>query len=176
MSSAGEWVFSDEQLRNTPSQRLGLSQENEDSMRRSGVALIADLVRLLEVPSSSNVATSPTYVTASVYFHRFFMVNDFQGIDFKMLACAAVFLALKVVEAPRQGKVVMDAYFKVTRGSDVVIDPTSREFTRQREVMVTAELGLLHALAFDFTVELPLPLAWRFLNTLDGENEWPCNV
>jgi hypothetical protein len=26
MSSAGEWVFSDEQLRNTPSQRLGLSQ------------------------------------------------------------------------------------------------------------------------------------------------------
>ena len=75
MSSAGEWVFSDEQLRNTPSQRLGLSQvrpfhrsfricfhlmapappfpyplqENEDSMRRSGVALIADLVRLLEV-------------------------------------------------------------------------------------------------------------------------------
>ena len=75
MSSAGEWVFSDEQLRNTPSQRLGLSQvrafdlsfricfhlmapappfpyplqENEDSLRRSGVALIADLVRLLEV-------------------------------------------------------------------------------------------------------------------------------
>ena len=72
-------------------------------------------------------------MTASVYFHRFFMVNDFQGIDFKvrqrapldrlaclfpvskfitysfvlaqMLACAAVFLALKVVEAPRQGKV-----------------------------------------------------------------------
>jgi hypothetical protein len=54
------------------------------------------------------------------------MVNDFQGTDFKvraalpaarslahnnsfvpaqMLACAAVFLALKVVEAPRQGKV-----------------------------------------------------------------------
>jgi|688.fasta_scaffold2135644_1 hypothetical protein len=51
-----------------------------------------------------------------------------------------------------------------------------QEFTRQREVMVTAERGLLHALAFDFTVELPLPLAWRFLNTLDGENEWPCNV
>ena len=42
--------------------------------------------------------------------------------------------------------------------------------------MVTAERGLLHALAFDFNVELPLPLAWRFLNTLDGENEWPCNV
>ena len=49
-----------------------------------------------------------------------------------------------------------------------------QEFTRQREVMVTVERGLLHALAFDFNVELPLPLAWRFLDALLGEIERPC--
>jgi len=32
--------------------------------------------------------------------------------------------------------------------------------------MVTVERALLHALAFDFNVELPLPLAWRFLDAI----------
>jgi hypothetical protein len=46
-----------------------------------------------------------------------------------------------------------------------------QEFTRQREIMVTAERGLLHALAFDFNVEVPYPSAWRFLDALVGEIE-----
>ena len=45
-----------------------------------------------------------------------------------------------------------------------------QEFTRQRELMVTLERGLLHSLAFDFNVELPYPFAWRFLDALVGEN------
>jgi hypothetical protein len=48
-----------------------------------------------------------------------------------------------------------------------------QEFTRLREVMVNVERGLLHALAFDFNVELPLPLAWRFLDALLGEIKRP---
>jgi hypothetical protein len=51
-----------------------------------------------------------------------------------------------------------------------------QEFTRQREVMVTVERGLLHALAFDFNVEVPYPLAWRFLDVLVGEIERLCTV
>ena len=42
--------------------------------------------------------------------------------------------------------------------------------------MVTAERGLLHALAFDFNVELPYPIAWRFLDALVGEIERLCAV
>ena len=185
MSLAGEWVFSDEQLRNTPSQRLGLSQvqgprpcassqlssgaslplppsepfqENEDSMRRSGVALIADLVRMLEVCVHLGNALSPALILPALsaqpvvikcrhqsHFchclrllspifrgqrfsgHRlqstrpvalaalgaapaFCLLRSLQSSSIscasvQMLACAAVFLALKVVEAPRQGKV-----------------------------------------------------------------------
>ena len=37
--------------------------------------------------------------------------------------------------------------------------------------MVTVERALLHALAFDFNVELPLPMAWRFLDAILGEKE-----
>jgi hypothetical protein len=51
-----------------------------------------------------------------------------------------------------------------------------QEFARQREIMVTAERGLLHALAFDFNVELPYPIAWRFLDALVGEIERLCAV
>jgi len=54
--------------------------------------------------------------------------------------------------------------------------PILQEFTRQREVMVTVERGLLHALAFDFNVDVPYPFAWRYLDALVGESVWPCTV
>jgi hypothetical protein len=42
--------------------------------------------------------------------------------------------------------------------------------------MVTVERGLLHALAFDFNVDVPYPFAWRYLDALVGESVWPCTV
>jgi protein BUR2 len=66
IESQSQWLFTEEEVRNSPSVHDGLSVAEEVSRRAKGVNFITQAGILLKIPQL-------TLGTASVFFHRFYM-------------------------------------------------------------------------------------------------------
>lgn len=61
-----QWLFSEDDLRKTPSVMDGMSHEDERELRTKGINFIIQVGMMLKLPQL-------TLSTASVFFHRFLM-------------------------------------------------------------------------------------------------------
>lgn len=145
---AGErWIFTKEQLLNTPSRKSGIENDKELIYRQQAANLIQDMGQRLQV-------TQLCINTAIVYMHRFYMFHSFQKFHRNAMAAACLFLAAKVEEQPRKLEHVIKVS-NICQNKDSQVDTTSEEYLNEAHQLVINESILLQTLGFDLTVDHP---------------------
>ena len=143
-----KWLFSQEQLENTPSRRTGLEFDRELWYRQNAANLIQDMGMILKV-------STLTINTAIVYMHRFYMIHSFTKFHRIMVSQATLFLAAKVEEQPRNLEHVIKAAHACTNPQDAHLDTKSHAYIQRAQELVVLETMLLETLGFEITVEHP---------------------
>ncbi|EFE44803.1 cyclin, putative [Trichophyton verrucosum HKI 0517] len=162
-SKEAQWLFTDSDLRYTPSLLDGMSMETEHTQRSKGVNFITQVGILLKLPQL-------TLCTASVYMHRFFMRYSMVDLPQRPgrhpypIAATALFLATKVEENCRKMKELIVACCRVAlKQPNVIVDEQSKEFWKWRDTILHNEDLLLEALCFDLQLEQPYRLLYDFI-------------
>ena len=70
-----QWLFTEDELENTPSRMDGISKEKERESRGKGCNFILQVGMLLGLPQV-------TLATASVYLHRFYMRESLKNYHY----------------------------------------------------------------------------------------------
>jgi protein BUR2 len=191
-----QWLFTEEEVRNSPSVHDGLPVAEEISRRAKGVNFITQAGILLKIPQL-------TLGTASVFFHRFYMrysmVPEKGGIHHYVcssfpqsksslslnkslitlsrdqnIAATALFLATKAEENCRKTKEIVIAVVKVAqKNASLIIDEQSKEFWRWKDSILLYEETMLELLTFDVVLESPYTCLYTCLKALQIETHKP---
>ncbi|MFH4979122.1 hypothetical protein AB6A40_005831 [Gnathostoma spinigerum] len=136
-----DWLFTEEQLQNSPSRKAGISRADEEKYRREGVKMI------VEIGTGLKLQQNPCLATATVYFHRFYMFHSFTQFNKHLTALGCLFLAGKVEETPKKCKdIVMIAKEKY---------PDLYSGRSDIEEVMGVERVLLQTIKFDLHVDHP---------------------
>lgn len=142
------WLFTKEQLKNSPSRQCGLKAQKEFSFRQQATFLIQDMGMKLHV-------SQRTINTAIVYMQRFYMLQSFTKCHKNDLCPAALFLAAKAEEEPRALEDVLKVSHACLTPHSPYIDPRSQVYEDKAEELLSLERVLLQTLGFDLTIEHP---------------------
>ncbi|KAK0414284.1 hypothetical protein QR680_007247 [Steinernema hermaphroditum] len=149
------WLFTDEQIENTPSRRAGMSAGNEEEARRHGIRLIMDVG--LKLKWTANV----TIATAAVYYHRFYMCHAFQDFPNYLTALGCLFLAGKVEETPKKCRdialVAKESYSAFLPYQNLV------------DEIMGMERVLLQTIKFELHIEHPYRFLIRYAKAFEME-------
>ncbi len=163
LAAQAQWLFTEEELSRSPSQRDGMSMDTELLHRSKGVNFITQVGIMLKLPQ-------PTLATAAVYLHRFFMRYvmserpDRPGIHAYPIAATSLFLATKVEENVRRMKELVVACCRVAqKNPNLVVDEQNKEFWKWRDTILHHEDVLLEALCFDLQLEQPYRILYEFI-------------
>ncbi|KAJ4924047.1 hypothetical protein JOQ06_000289 [Pogonophryne albipinna] len=143
-----KWIFSREQLDNTPSRRTGIEGDRELSYRQQAANLIQDIGQRLNV---SQLIIN----TAIVYMHRFYMIHSFSKFHSNVISQTTLFLAAKVEEQPRKLEHVIKIAHAYINPQEPALDPKSNAFQQQTQELVALETIVLQTLGFEITVDHP---------------------
>lgn len=157
------WIFTKEQLTNTPSIRRGYTCEKELSERQWAANFILEMGRELKLSQCC-------MNTAIVYMHRFYMFHSFQKFPRVDIATCSLFLAAKVEEAPKRLEHIINTAYIVhlkTRTAENLTaqspsvellarpDPQSKEYQETAQKLVANENLLLQTLGFEMKLDHP---------------------
>ena len=164
LATQAKWLFTDAELKRTPSQLDGMKWEDEQISRSKGVNFIAQVGIMLKLPQI-------TIATAAVYFHRFFMRYSMVvipphriGIHPYEIAATSLFLSTKVEENVRKMREFVVACCRVgQKQPNLIVDEQSKEFWKWRDTILHHEDLLLEALCFDIQLEQPYRILYDFL-------------
>ncbi|XP_033835078.1 cyclin-T2b isoform X1 [Periophthalmus magnuspinnatus] len=143
-----KWLFTREQLDNTPSRRFGIEADRELSYRQQAANLIQDIGQRLNV---SQLIIN----TAIVYMHRFYMIHSFTKFHRNIISQTTLFLAAKVEEQPRKLEHVIKIAHAYIYPQEPPIDVKSNAFQQQAQELVALETIVLQTLGFEITVDHP---------------------
>ncbi|KAG9244615.1 cyclin-like protein [Calycina marina] len=173
LEDMGQWLFTDEEIANTPSIQDGLSITEERARRAKGVNFIVQAGVLLKLPQL-------TLATASVFFHRFYMrmsmavENNNSALHHYNIAATALFLATKTEENCRKTKEIVIAVAKVAqKNASLIIDEQSKEYWRWRDSILLYEEAMLEQLTFDVCLQSPYNLLYDYIHALRLEENHP---
>ncbi|KAK6586061.1 hypothetical protein PZA11_001118 [Diplocarpon coronariae] len=163
-----QWLFTEEELKATPSMCDGLDPAEERSRRAKGVNFIIQTGILLKLPQI-------TIGVASTFFHRFFMrrsmVEKHGGLHHYSIAATALFLATKTEECCRKTKEIVIAVAKVAqKNASLIIDEQSKEYWRWRDAMLLYEELMLEVLTFDLVIKTPYSILFNALKQFNFED------
>ncbi|KAL2087899.1 hypothetical protein ACEWY4_016727 [Coilia grayii] len=145
---SSKWLFTPEQLENTPSRRNGIEPDRELSYRQQAANLIQDMGQRLNV-------SQLTINTAIVYMHRFYMLHSFTKFHRNIISPTTLFLAAKVEEQPRKLEHVIKVAHACLNPQDPPLDTKSNAYLQQAQELVLLETILLQTLGFEITIEHP---------------------
>lgn len=138
------WIFDAERLEFTPSQRDGITKNQESNLRIEGAKFIQCLgARELNLHHC-------TVATGAVFFHRFYMFYSFKMFHVYPMAATCLFLAGKVEETPKKSSDIVKFSKSILSEDDFAQfgpDP--------KEEILTLERILLQTLRFDLEVGHP---------------------
>uniref|UniRef100_A0A4W6FE01 Cyclin T2b n=1 Tax=Lates calcarifer TaxID=8187 RepID=A0A4W6FE01_LATCA len=143
-----KWLFTREQLENTPSRRCGIEADRELSYRQQAANLIQDIGQRLNV---SQLIIN----TAIVYMHRFYMIHSFTKFHRNIISQTTLFLAAKVEEQPRKLEHVIKIAHACINPQEPALDTKSNAFQQQTQELVALETIVLQTLGFEITVDHP---------------------
>uniref|UniRef100_A0AAY4CJS0 Cyclin-like domain-containing protein n=2 Tax=Denticeps clupeoides TaxID=299321 RepID=A0AAY4CJS0_9TELE len=143
-----KWLFTREQLENTPSRRSGIEPDRELSYRQQAANLIQDMGQRLNV-------SQLTINTAIVYMHRFYMLHSFIKFHRNIISPTTLFLAAKVEEQPRKLEHVIKVAHACLNPQDPPLDTKSNAYLQQAQELVLLETIVLQTLGFEITIEHP---------------------
>uniref|UniRef100_A0A8C1TMC9 Cyclin-like domain-containing protein n=1 Tax=Cyprinus carpio TaxID=7962 RepID=A0A8C1TMC9_CYPCA len=145
---SSKWLFTREQLENTPSRRCGVEPDRELSYRQQAANLIQDMGQRLNV-------SQLTINTAIVYMHRFYMLNSFTKFHRNIISPTILFLAAKVEEQPRKLEHVIKVAHACLNPHDPPLDTKSNAYLQQAQELVLLETIVLQTLGFEITIDHP---------------------
>ncbi|XP_016295816.1 cyclin-T2-like isoform X1 [Sinocyclocheilus anshuiensis] len=158
---SNKWLFTREQLENTPSRRCGVEPDRELSYRQQAANLIQDMGQRLNV-------SQLTINTAIVYMHRFYMLNSFTKFHRNIISPTTLFLAAKVEEQPRKLEHVIKVAHACLNPQDPPLDTKSnlciisfsevmhnKVYLQQAQELVLLETIVLQTLGFEITIDHP---------------------
>lgn len=197
MLAASQWLYTKDEINNTPSILDGISVTEERVRRAKGVNFIIQAGILLRLPQL-------TLGTAAVFFHRFYMrcsmvtENSKAGIHHYVrsglpiskasrarskaltflpeqnIAATALFLASKAEETCRKTKEIVIAVARVAqKNSTLIIDEQSKEFWRWKDSILAYEETMLELLTFDVVLESPYTHLYECLKALELDHNKP---
>ncbi|TGO39098.1 hypothetical protein BHYA_0060g00090 [Botrytis hyacinthi] len=152
-----QWLFTEAELKATPSILEGLSPEEERIRRAKGVSFMSSIGNMLHIPMT-------TVSVASLYFHRFYMRRSMvldkkgcTGIHHYEIAATALFLATKTEETIRGTKQFIFSCIKIAqKNPKLEVDASSKEYWRWRDSILMYEELMLELLCFDLSATSPL--------------------
>ncbi|KAF2735091.1 cyclin-like protein [Polyplosphaeria fusca] len=170
VEAEAQWIFTDEELLQTPSILDGMSPEEERSHRRKGVNFILQVGMMLKLPQT-------TLSTAAVFFNRFLMRNSlkaragYKPLHHYQIAGTALFLATKVEENCRKMKELVVACVRVAlKDPNKLVDEQTKDFWKWRDTILYSEDILLESLCFDLSVEAPYKPMYEMLKYYNLEH------
>ncbi|XP_066510474.1 cyclin-T2-like [Hoplias malabaricus] len=143
-----KWLFTREQIENSPSRRCGIEPDRELSYRQQAANLIQDMGQRLNV-------SQLTINTAIVYMHRFYMLNSFAKFHRNIISPTTLFLAAKVEEQPRKLEHVIKVAHACLNPQEPPLDTNSNVYLQQAQELVLLETIVLQTLGFEITIEHP---------------------
>ncbi|XP_051908713.1 cyclin-T2b [Hippocampus zosterae] len=143
-----KWLFTREQLENTPSRRCGIEADRELSYRQQAANLIQDIGQRLNV---SQLIIN----TAIVYMHRFYMIHSFTKFHRNIISQTTLFLAAKVEEQPRKLEHVIKIAHACINPQEPALDTKSNAFHQQSQELGILETIVLQTLGFEITIDHP---------------------
>lgn len=144
-----DWIFTSEQLMDSPSRADGISFEMERGYRSKTAWFIQDLA--VELKFNARLAVS----TAQVLMHRFYAYQSFRQHDRYIISVAALFLAAKIEEVESKSK-HLRLLIPIYVGFRKRMNPEfSADFKEVETKVLLAERLLLHTLCFDVEVSHP---------------------
>lgn len=105
------WIFTQQQLLDSPSKRDGISFEREWRDRTIGTSII------FRVGAHTRAPIHSLHV-AMIFYQRFYMRRSLKGHNFKEVALASLYLALKLYDVHIKLKDLISLYAKV-QGIDI---------------------------------------------------------
>ncbi|KAF8245306.1 cyclin-like protein [Wilcoxina mikolae CBS 423.85] len=155
-----QWLFTEEELLQTPSVLDGISPETEREQRSKGCNFITQLGIQLKLPQL-------TLATASTYLHRFYMQNSLKKYHYYETAATSLFLATKVEENMRKfGEIVAACVRAAQKNLKLEVHRDDKEFWRWKDCILNKEEFLLESICFDVTVEVPYNHLLNYTNLL----------
>ncbi|KAI9688010.1 MAG: hypothetical protein M1820_010336 [Bogoriella megaspora] len=161
--SEKQWLFTEEELKRTPSVADGMLPETERELRGKGINFILQVGIMLKLPQL-------TLSTAAVFFNRFLMRLSLvdkggrKALHQYQIAATAVFLATKVEENCRKVKELVIACCRVAqKNPNLVVDEQSKDYWRWKDTILLNEDILLELLCFDLTIEGPHKIFYEYL-------------
>ena len=106
-------------------------------------------------------------LTASVYFHRFYIKRRVSDVTPQDMIMACFFLAAKVEEVPIRTRKLVNYIFRVKHQTDQELEDDSPDYKLIKDRLLANEELLLEAIGFDILVTNPcivLDSYLRFLN------------
>uniref|UniRef100_A0A7E4ZZA9 Cyclin-K n=1 Tax=Panagrellus redivivus TaxID=6233 RepID=A0A7E4ZZA9_PANRE len=158
MNANRGWIFSPEELGNSPSRREGMSAEQEQDLRRAGCGI------LWQIGISMKLSEQPTLSTACSFFHRFYMFHSFKEYPAELAALGCLFLAGKVEETPKKCKDI------VSVATQCLPDKYS-DYPNLTSDVFNFERILLATLGFDVYLENPYTFLVQYAKIFDLEIE-----
>jgi Cyclin, N-terminal domain len=168
------WLFTDEELAETPSRVAGISAADEDRVHAASTRFILDCATELNLPQI-------TGLVAATFARRFFMLESITDHSPALVASACLFLACKVQETHKRLREFVSATVKVRtscsargiEGEDIHDD--SPLFEGEKLAMLAKEADVLRILNFEMAVGQPhkhlLVLNKLFLNAYQRETK-----
>ncbi|KAF2863996.1 cyclin-like protein [Piedraia hortae CBS 480.64] len=151
-----QWVFTEEELANSPSIQDGMTRAEELEARSKGIDFMVQAGIMLKIPQL-------TLDTAAIFFHRFLMrasVKRKRGsmplLDQFQIAATALFLASKVEESSRRTRDMILTFCCVAqKNAELVLNEKDEEYRFWQQCILDNEIEMLIALCFEFSVESP---------------------
>ncbi|KAI7861229.1 cyclin-like protein, partial [Spinellus fusiger] len=144
-----QWLFTKEELLDTPSILDGVTHEQEQMDRTKGCHYLLAVGAKLNLPQL-------VLVTATTFFHRFFMRQSIRRFHVYDIAATSLFVATKVEENARRLKDFVNACAQKAQKNDrLILEEGSKDFVKWKDTMLHYEAILLKTLCFDLSIEHP---------------------
>ncbi|KAJ3171504.1 hypothetical protein HDU88_007584 [Geranomyces variabilis] len=138
------WLFTKEEIINTPSRACGLDEEEETILRDKGCRVIASLAKEVNrYPALSQVAC--------LYFHRVYMRKSFTDYyEYKLIAVTCFWIAAKWDDYPIKSAHITELAVKIVhKDFQIEVDFESPLFMEYRRRILYYEIELYRVLCFD---------------------------
>jgi hypothetical protein len=152
---SSDWIFSELELRSTPSQRDGMKHSDELVLRRKACDFIEKMAKTLDLPKLAQIS-------ADNYLHRFYMRQSLVRYDKYLVAAACVLLGSKAEESPKKVAYVAREYISIRK--EVEKDQVFAIQKHDPQVIVgkiiSMESVVLHNLSYELTLSHP----YKYIN------------
>jgi len=170
MERENNWLFTKEEIENSPSRNfMSLSKENDT--RRIACKFIQNVARAPRINLSRSAIT-----TAQILLHRYYMRKSFSDNNPWDVSIGALFLASKLVSeySSRISKYLIHECARVAKkihDQRYELNPNEKEYGYWKNNMYYYEMEILRIICYDLTFEEPFSFCANLCDKINASSE-----